>query len=81
MSNIRKANIVTFWDGPMQGVCYPVIFNPDKIAFLDSHNREWLYECDQEERLPDGSTQYRMVLTRADKPDYWQEWRYATEGP
>jgi len=30
MSNIRKANIVTFWDGPMQGVCYPVIFNPDK---------------------------------------------------
>lgn len=78
---MRDVNIVTFWDGPMQGVSVVAIFAPDKIAFLDSHNREWLYECDQEDQLPDGSVQYRMVLTRTSSPSYWDEWRYAKGQP
>ena len=73
---MRRFNAVSFVGGPLDGVCWPCVVNPDKVAVLTADGREHLYECDQEEVGEDGTTDYRMVPTPL-PADYWQEWRYA----
>lgn len=61
-----RFNVAKFVGGPLDGVCWPTVVNPDKVA-VTCHPREdgrvsvHLYECDQEDAYEDGTFQYRLV--------------------
>lgn len=63
---------MTFCGGPLDGVCWPCIVNPNVLALRTVDGRLHLYECDLEEQRPDGSVDYRMVPAQVPE-DAWEE--------
>jgi len=61
MSKTRGFNAVAFVGGPLDGVCWPCLFDPDAMAVLSTEGRLHVYECDQETTDHDGFADYRMV--------------------
>lgn len=67
-----RFDAVSFHGGPLDGVCWPCVVNPDKVVFTthpdaQGRTRAYLYECDQETDRGNGCTDYRMVLTPIDE--------------
>lgn len=60
---MEKFNSVVFVGGPLDGVCWPTVVNPDQVAVKTADGRLHLYECDVETEYGDGTRQYRMVPT------------------
>lgn len=57
---MARFNAVVFVGGPLDGVCWPCVVNPDAIAVKTVDGRLHLYECDQETEYADGAKEYRM---------------------
>ena len=68
----RSFNAVSFVGGPLDGVCWPCIVNPDAMAFKTADGRIHCYECDRVTECEDGTADYRMVPA-LDAESFWEE--------
>lgn len=58
---MARFNAVVFVGGPLDGVCWPCVLDPDAIAIKTAGGRLHLYECDLETEYTDGTKEYRMT--------------------
>lgn len=68
-----RFDTVTFFDGPLAGVCWPCILDPQQIVVRTTAGCH-CYECAQVEDYEDGRKNYRMALTRNPKAFWGEFW-------
>lgn len=66
---MSRFDVVSFVGGPLDGVCWPCILNPEFIGVRTTDGKMLRYEVDVESENADGTKEYRACLTT--DPDGW----------
>lgn len=67
-----RFDTVSFSGGPLDGVCWPCVLNPESLVLRTADGVLHCYEVDRASEYEDGTHDYRMMPT-LDLEAFWEE--------